>query len=317
MNKEKVLIIGAGVSGLSSGILLLQSGFKVEIWAKDMPEDTTSNIAAAFWYPYLCNPREKVIGWSKDTLNYLKQNALPDENSGVKLMMLTEYLDEKSPDPWWRPAVEELSRPQENELPPGYKDGYRTRVMLMDTTKYLPWLVKRLEASGVYIKQRIIKSFDEAFADFDIVINCSGLGAKELCDDDSLYPVRGQVLIAEPNGFDQVVCDDSGHNNVAYIVPRANDVVLGGTAQKDNWNLEIDPDETKEILRKAAAVAPFMGEVKVLQERVGLRPGRDEVRLEIEEFGDKKVVHNYGHGGAGFTLSWGCAKEVTQLVGSI
>ncbi len=135
MDKEKqVLVVGAGVSGLSSAILLHDAGYAVTIWAKDLTPDTTSSVAAAFWYPYLCNPRDKAITWSKDTYQYLEKSALTDEASGTRYIMFTEYLKEKTPDPWWRLAVDVFERPSHEELPNGYVDGYRTKAIVMDTS---------------------------------------------------------------------------------------------------------------------------------------------------------------------------------------
>ena len=105
MNKS-VLVIGAGVSGLSSAMLLRDAGYNVTIWAKDLTPDTTSNVAAAIWFPFLCNPRDKAITWGKNTYQYLEKHVMPDDASGTFYITWMEYLKEKSPDPWWRPAVE-------------------------------------------------------------------------------------------------------------------------------------------------------------------------------------------------------------------
>lgn len=310
---NNILVIGAGVSGLSSAILLHDAGNKVSIWAKDLTPDTTSNIAAAFWYPYLCNPRDKAITWSKNTYQYLEKNVMTDDTSGTRYIMFTEYLKEMSPDPWWRPAVEVFERPRAEELPNGYVDGYRTKAIVMDTSRYLPWLLIQLEQRGIEIVQRAVSSFDEAYKDFDVVVNCTGLGSKELCNDNRVFPVRGQVLRVQHNGFNDVVSDDSDEN-LAYIIPRFNDIIIGGTSQANDWNLQIDPNDTADILRKAKTISSDFENVKILEEKVGLRPARNEIRLEAEDKNGKFLIHNYGHGGAGFTLSWGCANDVKELV---
>lgn len=314
--KKRILVIGAGVSGLSSAILLHDAGHDVSVWTKDLTADTTSSKAAAFWYPYFCNPRDKAITWSKDTYKYLEEQALGDNDSGTRYITFTEYLSEKSPDPWWRPAVEVFERPPVYELPSGYVDGYRTKAIVMDTTLYLPWLVRLLQNKNVAITQKALSNFSEAFEQYDTVVNCSGLGSRELCNDDRVYPVRGQVLRVQPNGFDSVVSDET-NTNLTYIIPRFNDIIIGGTAQENDWNLQVDPKDTAEILAKAKLIAPEFEDVTIIDEKVGLRPARDEVRLEAERFGDKSLIHNYGHGGAGFTLSWGCAIDVVKLVEGI
>lgn len=313
MAKKTVLIVGAGVSGLSSALLLADAGFDVSIWAKDLTLNTTSNVAAAFWYPYLCNPRDKAILWSKATYQYLSEHAIDNPDAGVRFIIAEDYHKEKAPDPWWRDAVEFFERPKPSELPKGYVDGYRTKGIVMDTSKYLPWLLGLLDDKQISITQKTLENFDEALNEFDVVVNCSGLGAKELCNDDRVYPVRGQVVRVEANGFEKVVSDESAQNP-AYVIPRFNDIVIGGTAQPHDYNLEINPEDTKSIMRAIESIAPELTKQKILQEKVGLRPARDKIRLEAETINGKLLVHNYGHGGAGFTLSWGCAQDVVELV---
>jgi D-amino-acid oxidase len=162
-----------------------------------------------------------------------------------------------------------------------------------------------------------VKDIQEALVDYEIVINCTGLGSRDLFNDQEVFPVRGQVVKVKSNGFDQVIADDDGPNSMAVIIPRLNDIVLGGTVQANNWSLDVDPKDTEDILRKAKALSPAFNEVEVVEERVGLRPVRKEVRLEAEPYGDKVVIHNYGHGGAGYTLSWGCAADVVELTNRV
>lgn len=316
MSKD-ILVLGSGVSGLSTGILLLKEGYNVHIWAKDLPPNTTSNIAAAFWYPYLCNPRDKATKWSGFTLKYLKQNALEDSKSGCIKRMVTELFEEKVGEPWWRDAVDSYSRPNEDELPAGYVDGYKTEAILMDTSKYMEWLVAQYKELGGTVEQREVSDIDQAFESHGVVVNCTGLGSRELFGDEDVYPVRGQVVVVKPNGTEDVLADDEGRNSMAVIIPRINDIVLGGTVQANNWSLEVDANDTESILRKAKAISPEFNDVEIIEEKVGLRPARKEVRLESEKFGSNTVIHNYGHGGAGFTLSWGCANDVVEIVKSL
>lgn len=316
MNKKEILILGAGVSGLSTGILLLKKGYSVIIWAKDLPPNTTSNKAGAFWYPYLSKPKEKVTKWAKFTLQYLKNEFIKDPNSGCVMRTAIEVFDTKVGEPEWKSAVE-YSRPTKEELPKGYVDGYRVEAVMMDTTIYMDYLVDMFKKLGGNLFQRTVNDINEALDEYDIVVNCTGLGSRKLFNDNSIYPVRGQIVKVKPNGFNQVIDDDEGPNGLGYIIPRINDIVLGGTAQVNDWNLEVDPKDTEEILRKCAALAPEFKKVEIIGESVGLRPARDEIRLEAEDFSGKTVIHNYGHGGSGFTLSWGCAQEVATLLSSL
>lgn len=315
--KENILVLGAGVSGLSTGILLLKEGYEVHIWAKDLPPHTTSNIAAAFWYPYLVNPKDKAAKWGGFTLEYLKENALDDPDSGCVKRIVTELFEKKVDEPWWHSAVESYRRPTQDELPDGYIDGYQTKAILMDTSKYMDWLVSQYTSLGGTFEQREVIDINQVFESCKTVINCTGLGSRSLFKDEQVYPVRGQIVLVKPNGSEQVVADNEGRNSMAVIIPRINDIVLGGTTQANNWNTEPDPADTEDILRKAKSISSDFDTVEIVGVKVGLRPARNEVRLEAEQFGENIVVHNYGHGGAGFTLSWGCANDVVRLVGKL
>jgi D-amino-acid oxidase len=99
-----------------------------------------------------------------------------------------------------------------------------------------------------------------------------------------------------------------------YIVPRliSGTCVIGGT-DTDDWTQTATDAEAAEIFERCAAADPSL-EAGNRKGRVGLRPTRRKVRLELEVIGGRDVIHNYGHGGGGFTVSWGCAQEVLRLV---
>lgn len=314
MNKH-VLILGAGVSGLTCAIELLTRGYQVTIWAKDLPPNTTSNKAAAVWYPYLCYPREKAIPWARTTYEHLATHQVGKPGTGCIFRTVTEIFGETQSEPWWKAAYPGIvERPPASELPTGYEDAYRLKSIVIDTSVYMEYLLTTAHKLGAEIVRKVVNDVHECFTDFDTVINCTGLGSKELFHDDKLFPVRGQMMRIKANGYEKVVVDDEGPNSLAVAIPRLDDIMLGGTAQKNNWNTQIDPADSKEILRKVAIIAPDLKNIEILGESVGLRPARDAVRLEVEYYGNKAVVHNYGHGGAGFTLSWGCAQDVVALI---
>jgi D-amino-acid oxidase len=317
MANKSVLVLGAGVSGLSVGILLLKNGYTVQIWAKDLPPNTTSNVAAAFWYPYLCNPQDKATRWSRYTLQYLEDYVIADPESGCITRVITEIFDHKAMDPWWADAVDSWRRPKIDELPKGYVDGFQVEATVMDSSRYMNWLVEQYKQLGGILEQHEIQDINEAFAKSKVVVNCTGLGSRTLFNDTELYPIRGQVVKIKSNGFKTVIADDEGPNKMAIIVPRVDDIVLGGTIQENDWNLHEDPKDTEDILNKAKALSPLFNHVEITGVTVGLRPARAEVRLEAEQIDEKTVIHNYGHGGAGYTLSWGCANDVVKLVSDL
>jgi D-amino-acid oxidase len=126
--------------------------------------------------------------------------------------------------------------------------------------------------------------------------------------------VQGQVVRLADPGLSGWVLDEDGPAGLTYVVPRGRDVVVGGTAVEGATGREPDPQVEAAILERACALVPELEGQPVLSRAVGLRPGRPTVRLERLEVGGRPVVACYGHGGAGVTLSWGCAAEVTALV---
>lgn len=314
----EILVVGAGVAGLSSAVELLKAGYRVRIWAREVPPNTTSDKAAAIWFPYLCYPREKALPWSKASFAYFEHAILPDAKSGCMYRTVLKFFARPQPEPWWAMALPTpVERPSKVELPAGYADGYRFRGIVIDTRVYMPYLLDWVRRLGGEIVVKEIGDIREALAACDVAVNCSGLGARELVGDEALYPVRGQMLRVQAKELREVLVDDTGPEQLTLLVPRSADLMLGGTAQAGNWNTQSDPQDSREILRKTARFYPELEEVEVLEEIVGLRPARPEVRVELEERDGKSVVHNYGHGGAGFTLSWGCAQDVLELVRGI
>ena len=317
VQRNEILVLGAGVSGLTSGILLLREGYPVTIWAKDLPPDTTSNKAAALWQPFLSGPVEKVPGWSRESLDiYKKESGNPE--TGCIRTKTAFIFDKEVEDPWWSDAIEGISRLERSELPEGYVDGYEIDGMVIDTTKYMDYLVNTFKGLGGKVEKRTVDDIEKLLEEKRTVVNCTGLGSRELLGDTELYPSRGQIVKVKRNGFDYSLSDDEGPNELAYIIPRSNDIVLGGTEEANSWSLEVSEEDTKAILAKCAAIAPEFTEVEIIEIVVGLRPARKEIRLERQDFEDgSAIVHNYGHGGSGFTVAWGCAREVVSLVNGI
>lgn len=312
-----ILVIGCGVSGLTTGLCLLQAGHRVTIWARDLPPNTTSNIAAAVWHPYKAYPAKRVTAWGKISFERFKRLQYI-EGSGILMANVLEVKPVPTPDPWWVKAVDGFRHTRPDELPAGYLDGYIFEAPVIDTLFYLDYLVRTFQEQGGHITQRTVDDLSEAFEQSAIVVNCSGMGARELAGDSDLHPARGQVIKIRHNGFRRVVLDEDGPNMLAYIVPRTHDIVLGGTYEENNESTAIDPATTQSILRRCANLAPEFANVApddILNISCGLRPVRSTVRVEAEHITPERLlIHNYGHGGAGITLSWGCASEVVEKV---
>jgi D-amino-acid oxidase len=296
----RAVVVGAGVVGLTTAVRLREAGIEANVVARDKPLDTTSAVAAALWYPYRALPAQRVTAWSAQTYSALAALAeVP--GSGVRMLWGTERLAPDAPDPWWREAVPSLERTRE---------GLRFVAPAVDMSLHLPWLVGRLHALGGALECRHVASFDEL--DADAVVNCAGLGARELAGDDSLVAVRGQILRVAAPEVREWLLDQSDPRRLVYVVPRVDDVVLGGTADEGAEDRTPDPVTTNAIRARCAALIPALRDAPVVGVAVGVRPARPAVRLEAEG----RVVHCYGHGGAGVTLAWGCAGEVAALLGS-
>ncbi len=158
---------------------------------------------------------------------------------------------------------------------------------------------------------RRLSSFDDIVGP---IINCSGLGAAGLAGDETVFPIRGQVVAVEASAVTDGITDESDQNRITYVYPRTNEVILGGTRQVGVEDRTPDASETKRILADAARLDSRLLEASVIESRVGLRPGRSTVRLESETESERLVIHNYGHGGHGYVLSWGCAEAVVSLL---
>lgn len=310
---QHVTVIGSGVSGLTTAIVLQERGWDVTILAAVPPQQTTSIVAAAIWYPYKAYPEHAVLGWGSTTFAVFAQLA-EDEHTGVIMRDGVELWLQPMPDPWWRSAVPDFGRCTPADLPPGYQDGYAFRVPVIDMPLYLDYLVRRFSDSGGVFQTRQLRSLDEATELNALVVNCAGLGARDLLDDQTVKPIRGQVIWLTNPGIERFTMDEANPDRATYIIPRIHDVVLGGSADEDDWNTTPDSEMAEDILRRCVLLEPRLRDAHVIGHRVGLRPGRPAIRLEREHLPNGAMcIHNYGHGGAGVTLSWGCAEEVADL----
>ncbi len=323
--KRRIAIVGAGVSGLTCGVLFAERGYRTAIFAKETGQQTTSGAAAALWFPYDAEPAEKVISWALQTYKVLV-DLTKNPRSGVSMIALRQFSrtgEIQIPD--WAVSLgasavatglrQVPDRAQRGGYSSAFKSGFALKVPLMDTTIYLDYLANRLlDAGGEIHGNARFEKLEEVDLNFDLVINCAGIGARELVQDIDLEPHRGQVAIVPKidNLSCAIVCDDPP---LMYAIPRSNDCVFGGTNEV-NDNLDADQTATAGILDECSRVLKIENP-PVLAERVGLRPFRKPgVRLECDRLRDgRTVIHNYGHGGSGFTLSWGCAEEVFALGG--
>ena len=310
-----VTVVGCGVSGLTSGVRLLEQGARVSLITRELTGRTTSAAAGAIWFPYRVRPNERTGPWGAYGYERFERLAA-DHAMPVTMVEVTILYGERlAEEPWWLDSVpgDSVRAAVGAELPDGYADGRTAIVPCIETPAYLDWLARRFAELGGLTEVRELGALGEA--DGDAVVNCAGVGACGLADDEDLRPVRGQVAYVRTREPLRFMVDEDGPNALAYVLPRPDVVVLGGTAEEGDGDMRPRPETTKSILERTLRLQPRLAGAEYVGSAVGLRPVRSEVRLERSELEDgRPLVHNYGHGGSGFTLSWGCAEEVARLV---
>ena len=215
--------------------------------------------------------------------------------------------------PWVKQVPGYRSALTGSQLPPGFVSGFAAELPFADMPFYLSWLAGRVQALGGRIEQRVVRNLGEAGA--DVVVNCSGLGARQLADDDTVEPVWGQHVLVSAPFVDEFVFEGGASADGISVVPHRRGVLLGGVRRPGRHLLMPDGQIAAETIGRAAAAIPELASAPVLGVEVGLRPGRPQVRLEAEQAGVMTVVHNYGHDGTGVFWSWGCAADVVAACG--
>ncbi|XP_069112492.1 D-aspartate oxidase-like isoform X2 [Argopecten irradians] len=309
-----IIVIGAGVVGLSSAVSIQRAlpGVKVKVVADKIYDETTSIGAGGIFLPTTTN----IPGVSEDTLRRWSETSWH-----VYSKMATSDL--ASSTGHTKPLYADIVYSY-REMSPGeliklgvydnFRFGYEITTVITNMRKYLKWLMNQFTANGGEVERRKIGSLMELYGQCNVVVNCSGLGSRQLCGDKLLYPLRGHLIkVKAPWVKDWVYTDQQAH-----LFLSDDFVVLGGIKEKDNWSLNPDPAVRQGILDRNFRYWPALTGAEYLEDWVGLRPMREPVRLETEVIRSPqrtlKIVHNYGHGSNGVALSWGTAVEAAKLV---
>ena len=307
-----VIVVGAGVVGLTSAIRLAESGRRVAVWTAELPRETTSAVAGALCGPNFPYGDERLERWGKVADTVFRELA---GQAGTGVRLSRGRLASRSGDgaPPWAPGIPGYALCAPDEAA-GFPNAFWVELPTADMPRYLDYLTARLTAAGGEIVSRRIADLAEAAEAAPVVVNCTGTGARDLVGDVRVRAVKGQHVIVANPGLDTFFYEALGGTAWASIFPYGEHVVLGGVQVEDDWDRTPDPELTEEILARCVAVEPRLAGTEILAVEAGLRPVRDTPRLELENLGSAVCIHNYGHGGIGVTWSWGSADDVLALM---
>ena len=292
---DQVVVLGAGVVGLTSAVALLEDGRSVTVCADRLAPDITSSVAAALWYPYSVSG-DHVDQYAVDTLEWYRKLA-DDPATGVNFVRCRAIIGWEGRKPYWF---------DENVDFAPADDGFEALLPIADSAILLPWLQSRIVELGGSIVELGAPITHLSDLDGDLIVNCTGIGARSLCGDGALYPVKGTVVLVENPGLDYSLADDVDPHLPTYFIPTSAGLVLGGTADIGQWDPNVDLRQVSDIIRRCANYEPALASARVLDVKTGFRPGRDPLRLEAAQLPDgRTVIHNYGHGGSGYTVGVG------------
>jgi D-amino-acid oxidase len=311
-----VLVIGAGVSGLTTGICLAEAGLDVRIRTDVPPDQTTSAAAGALWGLVRSGPRERVLGWGQAGLAVLSKLAA-EPGTGVRMASGRAVSREPGGPPYWAGLLSALRPCRPDELPEGCGGGWHYTAPLATMPAYLGYLRARFERAGGTLELAPpVRSLAELAGAAPVMVNCTGAAARHLVPDPALVPIRGQVVLVANPGIEEFFIGEDivPPPWIVYMFPHGDTVLLGGTNQEGDEDKKPQNQIAERIVAHCARIEPRLRGATVVGHRVGLRPYRAEVRLESEPSGAGVLWHNYGHGGAGISLTWGCAAEVTAGV---
>ncbi len=267
--KKEVAVIGSGAVGLATARLLVERGYKVAIYTKDLPPNTTSNIAGGQWFPFTVYDVDQLTSdfeeqfWNAADFAYKRYQTMVGEYYGVRWLPNFQMADTPLPTnglfsrtgPLF-PMLPEFSELGPAKHPFPFRYARRFDTMFIQPPVYLDAMLRELRISGVPIEVRAFSDSKELQSlPEPVIVNCTGLGAKELFGDEELTPIKGQLTVLLPQ-------EEVAYATMPpelYMFPRRDGIVLGGTHERGVWDLHPDPDETTRILAQHSDIFRRMG----------------------------------------------------------
>ncbi|MFJ2620771.1 NAD(P)/FAD-dependent oxidoreductase [Glutamicibacter sp. NPDC087344] len=311
----RITVIGSGVIGLSCAHELAAAGHQVTVAYDQELTECVSSVAAAIWFPYHSENSPAADQLLRDSLARFEQLSQRPE-TGIDLRRGLNVDHRPGADRSWTNIVQGTEEAAPHELPAGAHAGVWATLPIITMSTYLGWLHRQVQDLGVKFVKGTVTGLAQMKDSADVVVLAAGLrGGELLGDDEGVYPIRGQVVrLANTKNLTQWLCDDEHPEGVSYVIPRRDDIIVGGTDTANDWNREVEPQTSVDILKRATALVPELDGLQILEHKVGLRPARETIRLEHVGGQPVPVIAAYGHGGAGVTLSWGTAQRVVELV---
>ena len=259
-------VVGCGVVGLSTARLLQLRGYRPVIYARDLPPLTTSNMAGGLWEPVSVFDHPRVTPEFRrqfadaSRFAFRRYQSLAGDRYGVRWLPFytlsaqgpLQHPPPESPNSDVEPLYPEGSQLERGQNPFDVPYAYRRYSMLIEPATYLNALLEDFQVAGGRVEVReFATARDLAALPENLIFNCTGLGARTLFNDQELIPIRGQLVFLLPQPEVQYMT--IGPDNI-YMFPRRDGIVLGGSFDRDNWNLDPDPAISERILRQNAAL---------------------------------------------------------------
>ena len=254
-------ILGSGAVGLATARLMQDRGWDVTIYAKDLPPNTTSNVAGGQWSPTSVYDEEFLTPGFEAQFELAMRHAyrsyqnLVGSKYGIRWISNYSIQSQPSVEQTFAEKYSDMY-PQLIDLLPGqhpfdarYVNHYDT--MLIEPAIYLPAIMQDFYgAGGAIITRHFVDQADVLSLEEPVLINCTGLGSGKLFQDEELIPIKGQLTFILPQEeVDYIVIGGDG----TYMFPRADGILLGGTFERNQWDIAPDPGVTRSILDRHKA----------------------------------------------------------------